>query len=109
MVCKQLYQPMKSVAKGKMFPIPVLDENLTFQDIYIWKSREEIYEWIHISTLNWLHFSILVFQLRKCTNEILSTFQNIFSKIFQGGIVIKNPYQLQTNQDFCVEHKIVPP
>lgn len=52
MIWKQLSQPMKSVVKGKMFPILVLDENLTFQNIYLWKSREEIYEWVHISTLN---------------------------------------------------------
>ena len=43
---------MQSVSKRKMFPIVLLDENLTFQNIYKWKSREEIYEWIHISTLN---------------------------------------------------------
>lgn len=35
--------------------------------------------------------------------------QNIFSKIFQGGLIIKSPYQLQTNQDVCVEKKILAP
>lgn len=38
---------------------------------------------------------------------MLSPFQNIFSKIFQGEIVIKTPYQLQTNQDVCVENKFM--
>lgn len=88
MVCKQLYQPMKSVAKGKMFPIPVLDENLTFQDIYIWKSREEIYEWIHISTLNWLHFSILAlkmfFSSENAQMKYFHHFKTFSLKYFKG-------------------------
>lgn len=25
-----------------MFPIPVADENLTFETVYIWEAREEI-------------------------------------------------------------------
>lgn len=29
--------------------------------------------------------------------------------MFQGGIIIKNPYQLQTNQNVCVENKIMAP
>lgn len=43
MVCQQLFQLMRSAAKGKMFPIPVVDENFACENIYIWKAREEIY------------------------------------------------------------------
>lgn len=98
MVCQQLFQPMRSAAKGKMFPIPVVDENFAFENIYIWKAREEIdlmnsqnclfpstsfSTYLYIELMTFLHVgSENVSQLRKYTKGMLSSFQNIFPTIF---------------------------
>lgn len=62
----------------------------------------------YFKLITFQHFvSENVYRLRKCTNETLSLSQNIFPVIFQGGLIIKNLYQLQSNQDVCVENKIL--
>lgn len=50
-----------------------------------------------------------VYHLRKCTNGRFSLSQNLLSKIFQGELIFKSPYQLQTIQGVCVENKILAP